>query len=200
MESPKFDIIAQGLSFTKSLIERMEINMRTQLSKDNDFLDSLSTRRENSLHTSQEPPNQSTDPKPKQTATPLNQFKSAPYQTAAELENELESYRYRLTILDEPNPKPLTYDCSINEIEREPVRDFKKFKESDESIKDDGQSASFNERKYQLEIQILRDELEKLRKSKRSLEGDLKEMKKIGSKTPKKHGINESLRKTPFRR
>lgn len=174
MESPKYDFIAQNLSSTRVLLHKMEQNMRTQLekphkmdnfSKNYDFLDNLTTKRRKSA----------------------SKTHGKAYKNENELEQELEILRKRLNSGDfreesadfqrnfEISKEKSRFSDKKSELSAENL-DF--FPTKGEDLTDENRKKkSFNAMKYEVEIKLLRNELEKVKKTKETLENELKSLK-----------------------
>ena len=159
MESPKYEFIERGLIETKNLMNRMEFNMRNQLEKEiEEDVDNIKTKREK---------------------TPSH------YKNEQELDGELQAFKKRIHGFDlcykiEQNDDIFVKTTARTQQIAEKTRNWEMEKRKNDSLK---KMPSFSERKYQLEIKILREELEKLRKTKNYLENELGSLK-ILSKPP----------------
>ena len=169
MESPKYEFIEREIMNTKNLMSRMEKNMRSQLERQSD-VDNIKTKR-----------------------------KIEGFQNDEELETEMESFRKRLKNIDFSEEKsqlfPQKEEIFVKNREylvktTEKIRKSEDFSHKNEENEDflgpdakkPKEIPSFNERKYQLEIKMLREELDKLRKTKTFLEKELGTLKVLTKK------------------
>ena len=169
MESPKFDW--RGFQETKELLWQIGENMKKQVGKPSIF-DELETKRGELLHDNDviEPSN-------------IHDNKKR-YKNNEELDKELSIFRDKLQRLSVDPSEDLRESYtqrpvgrSLETLKAKKIEILEDLNKSKHKITVIDEFRGFNEMKYQTEIKLLRQELDKLRKSKGFLEKELTEIK-----------------------
>lgn len=190
MESPRYEFIEQRLSYTRVLLAKIEESMRSQLEKQHfSYIPSTNN------HFCSTENHYTSDI----ATTKRGKFNQKCYKKDFELDHDLATLRQRLNDTDlekkeffdsfERENLRTNFSQKIENLDENiPCKDTKKFEEifENNNLKTE-KFQNFNEMKYGVEIRLLRDELEKVKKNKKKLEGELKNLKKLAkSKTPSK--------------